>query len=83
MEQQRVAKAAGQKYMEDDERVDEVSEINETHFEMPTSVSVGRRGRRQEPVTTYVTTQNCSERDCCGRGTYVGERERKRDEKED
>ena len=73
MEQQRVAKAAGQKYMEDDERVDEVSEINETHFEMPTSVSVGRRGRRQEPVTTYVTTQNCSERDCCG----VGERDRK------
>ena len=63
MEQQRVAKAAGHEYMEDDERVDEVSEINETHFEMPTSVSVvqarhhhgrigGLPGRRQEPVTT-------------------------------
>ena len=81
MEQQRVAKAAGQKYMEDDERVDEVSEINETHFEMPTSVSVvqarhhhGRIGGLAGATARtchHVTTQNCSERDCCG----VGERE--------
>ena len=39
MEQQRAAEAAGHEYLEDDERVDGVSKINEEHFEMATSES--------------------------------------------
>ena len=37
MEQQHAAEAAGHEYLEDDERVDGVSKINEEHFEMATS----------------------------------------------
>ena len=39
MEQQRAAEAAGHEYLEDNERVDGVSKINEEHFEMATSES--------------------------------------------
>ena len=39
MEQQRAAEAEGHEYLEDDERVDGVSKINEEHFEMATSES--------------------------------------------
>ena len=37
MEQQRAAEAEGHESLEDDERVDGVSKINEEHFEMATS----------------------------------------------
>ena len=39
MEQQHAAEAAGHEYLEDDERVDGVSKINEEHFEMATCES--------------------------------------------
>ena len=44
MEQQRAAEAAGHEYMEDENDFDDVSKINEKHFEMATS-EARRSGR--------------------------------------
>ena len=77
MEQQRAAEAEGHEYLEDDERVDGVSKINEEHFEMATcesrrSMSVAqarhhpgrdRRAGHGGGENLYAYRRSCLERD--------------------
>ena len=60
MEQQRAAEAAGHEYMEDENDFDDVSKINEKHFEIATSEArrSGRSCRRGTIVRADETYSN-------------------------
>ena len=61
MEQQRAAETAGHEYMEDENDFDDVSKINEKHFEMATSEA--RRSGRSCRRGTIVRADRAGRRD--------------------
>ena len=61
MEQQRAAEAAGHEYMDDENDFDDVSKINEKHFEMATSEA--RRSDRSCRRGTIARADRAGRRD--------------------